>query len=70
MTSKAGGKYAVTTVQQGKKYLLRLMNTGINNYVHVSLDAHPFEVIAADFTPIVPYTTTSISIAVGKYFYI
>lgn len=66
MTSGSGGKYAVTNLQPGKKHLLRLVNMGINNYVHVGLDGHQFEVIAADFVPIVPYTTSSLVIAVGK----
>ncbi|KAF2266486.1 laccase [Lojkania enalia] len=61
-----GGKYAVTTLTPGKKHRLRLLNSGINNYVHVSLDGHPFTVIAADFVPIVPFETTSLSIAVGQ----
>jgi FtsP/CotA-like multicopper oxidase with cupredoxin domain len=66
MTSTSGGKYAVTTLTPGKKHLLRLVNTGINNWVHVGLDGHPFTVVSADFTPIVPYKATSVSIAVGK----
>lgn len=66
MTSSAGGKYATTTLTPGKKHLLRLANTGINNFLHVSLDGHPFTVIASDFTPIVPYTTTSVVLAVGQ----
>jgi FtsP/CotA-like multicopper oxidase with cupredoxin domain len=67
MTSPFGGQYAVTVLEPGKRHLLRLMNTGINNYVHVGLDDHPFTVVAADFVPIVPYTTTSLVIAVGKF---
>jgi FtsP/CotA-like multicopper oxidase with cupredoxin domain len=67
MTSAAGGKYAETTLTPGKSHLLRLVNTGINNYVHVGLDGHKFTVIAADFTPIVPYETDSLLIAVGKF---
>ncbi|KAF2466250.1 uncharacterized protein BDR25DRAFT_293639 [Lindgomyces ingoldianus] len=66
MTSASGGKYAVTNLTPGKKHLLRLINTGVNNYIHVSLDGHPFTVIAADFVPIVPYTTDSLVIAVGQ----
>ncbi|KAF2715764.1 multicopper oxidase [Pleomassaria siparia CBS 279.74] len=66
MTSSSGGQYAVTTLVPGKKHLLRLVNTGINNWVHVGIDGHPFTVIAADFVPIVPYTTTSLVIAVGQ----
>lgn len=66
MTSFAGGQYAVTTLTKGKSHLLRFINTGINNWVNVALDGHPFTVVAADFVPIVPYTTNSLTIAVGK----
>jgi FtsP/CotA-like multicopper oxidase with cupredoxin domain len=66
MTSAYGGRYAVTRLTPGKTHLLRLINTGNNNWVHVALDKHVFTVIAADFVPIVPYTTNSLSIAVGK----
>lgn len=66
MTSAVGGKYAETVLTPGKSHLLRLINTGINNYIHVALDGHPFTVISADFTPIVPFETTSLLLAVGK----
>ena len=65
MTSAYGGQYAVTTLTPGKTHLLRLANTGINNYLHVALDGHSFTVIASDFTPIEPYEATSIVLAVG-----
>ena len=60
------GQYSKTTLTPGKKHLLRLINTGTNNYLHVSLDNHPFTVIASDFVPVVPFTATSLSIAVGQ----
>jgi FtsP/CotA-like multicopper oxidase with cupredoxin domain len=66
MTSSYGGEYAVTTLTPGKLHLLRLANVGINNYLHVSLDNHPFTVIGADFVPIVPFETNSVVLAVGK----
>lgn len=66
MTSASGGKYAVTTLTPGKTHLLRLINTGINNYLHVGIDGHPFIVIAADFIPIVPFEATSLVLAVGQ----
>jgi len=66
MTSTYGGKYAVTNLTPGKTHRLRLANTGINNWVHVSLDKHEFTVIAADFIPIVPFKTSSLAMAVGK----
>lgn len=68
MTSSFGGKYAVTTLTPGKSHLLRLINTGINNYLHVGLDGHTFTVVAADFTPIEPYETSSVVLGVGKFF--
>ncbi|KAJ4360369.1 laccase, multicopper oxidase, benzenediol:oxygen oxidorectuctase [Didymosphaeria variabile] len=66
MVSDQGGNYAVTTLQKGKTHLLRLMNNGINNWVNIALDGHPFTVIAADFNPIVPFSADSLTIAVGQ----
>lgn len=67
MTSAAGGKYAVTTLTPGKTHRLRLVNMGINQWVHVGIDNHPFTVIAADFVPVEPFQATSLNIAVGKF---
>jgi FtsP/CotA-like multicopper oxidase with cupredoxin domain len=36
--SGTGGAYAVTTLTPGKKHLLRIVNTGINQYFRVSID--------------------------------
>lgn len=66
MTSAAGGKYAETILTPGKTHLLRLVNTGINNYLHVGLDGHSFQVISADFTPIEPFWTDNLILSVGK----
>lgn len=66
MVSDEGGEYASTQLSPGKTHRLRLANVGINNWVHVALDNHEFTVIAADFVPIVPYKTSSLTIAVGK----
>ncbi|PVH90445.1 laccase-like multicopper oxidase, partial [Periconia macrospinosa] len=49
MTSAYGGQRPVTMLTPGKTHRLRLMNTGINNWIHASLDNHTFTVIAADF---------------------
>jgi len=66
MTSAAGGSYAETILTPGKAHLLRLVNTGINNYLHVGLDGHKFKVISADFTPIEPFETDNLVLSVGK----
>jgi FtsP/CotA-like multicopper oxidase with cupredoxin domain len=64
--SNTGGKAAVTELTPGKKHLIRIINTGINAYFHVTADGHPFTVVAADFVPIVPYKTDSLVLAVGQ----
>ena len=60
------GQYSTTTLTPGKKHLLRLVNTGINNYIHVSLDDHPFTVIASDFVPVVPFEATELTLGIGQ----
>lgn len=50
----------------GKKHLLRLVNTGINNMFHVGIDQHTMTVIASDFVPIKPFTTQTLELAVGQ----
>ena len=66
MTSAFGGKYGETILTPGKAHLLRLINVGINNYLPVGLDGHKFKVISSDFTPIEPFETDSLVLAVGK----
>jgi FtsP/CotA-like multicopper oxidase with cupredoxin domain len=60
------GKYARISIKKGKSYLLRLINTAVDSTFHVSFDNHPMTVVAADFTPIVPYTTNQLSLVIGK----
>ena len=60
------GQYSKTTLTPGKKHLLRLVNTGTNNYFHVSLDNHPFTVVASDFVPVVPFQTSELILGVGQ----
>jgi FtsP/CotA-like multicopper oxidase with cupredoxin domain len=60
------GSYATTTLIPGKKHKLRLINTSTSSFLHVALDQHTFTVIAADFVPIRPFTTSNLSLAIGK----
>lgn len=64
--SDGKGAYHITKVTKGKKFRLRLINTGINNLFHLSIDQHNFTVITSDFVPIRPYTTNSIAIGIGQ----
>lgn len=60
------GAYNKITIEKGKKYRLRLINTALDNHFMVSLDSHKFTVIAADFVPIVPYNTSWLFIGIGQ----
>jgi FtsP/CotA-like multicopper oxidase with cupredoxin domain len=66
MKGASGGRYHVTTLKKNKKHCLWLINTRIDNNFHVSIDSHNFTVITSDFVPIKPYTTSSISINIGR----
>ncbi|ETS74991.1 hypothetical protein PFICI_13475 [Pestalotiopsis fici W106-1] len=61
-----GGSRYETTFEAGKRYLLRLVNGAADTVFHFSIDNHTLEVIAADFVPIVPYTTDFVSITMGQ----
>lgn len=47
-------------------YLLRLVNTAIDTHFKFMVDNHTMTVIAADFVPIVPYTTEVLDINMGR----
>lgn len=49
----------------GKKYRLRLMNTGIQAIQKFSIDNHKMTVIANDLIPLVPYETTIVTLGVS-----
>jgi FtsP/CotA-like multicopper oxidase with cupredoxin domain len=65
-SATGSGAYNKVTVQSGKKYRLRLINTSVDSNLRVNLDGHPFQVIATDFVPVVPYSTTYIQIGIGQ----
>jgi FtsP/CotA-like multicopper oxidase with cupredoxin domain len=69
LVNGTGGNGVLSQIQftPGKKHLLRLVNTGINNFLHVGIDQHTMTVIADDFIPIQPYTTESVTLTVGTY---
>jgi FtsP/CotA-like multicopper oxidase with cupredoxin domain len=50
----------------GKKYRLRLINSGAAANAKFSIDGHSFSVIAQDLVPLVPYQTDLISLANGQ----
>ncbi|KAK6524517.1 hypothetical protein TWF281_011424 [Arthrobotrys megalospora] len=55
-----------TTVQAGKRYKFRIVNTSVTSHLTFSIDGHDLEVISTDFVPIVHYTTSNLTIAIGQ----
>ena len=51
---------------QGKKYLLRLINTSVDSTMVFAIDNHEITVMSSDFVPIVPYKTDKVLIGIGK----
>ena len=55
-----------TNVVAGTSYRLRIINTAADSNFKFTIDNHTMEVIAADFVPIVPYTTDIVGISMGQ----
>ncbi|KAK6347490.1 hypothetical protein TWF718_005331 [Orbilia javanica] len=55
-----------TTVQAGKRYKFRIVNTSVTSHLTFSIDGHDLEVISTDFVPIKHYTTSNLTIAIGQ----
>ncbi|XP_051208800.1 laccase-15 [Lolium perenne] len=55
-------------VEQGKTYLLRIVNAGVDKAYNLKIAGHKFTVVAADANYVKPYTTDIIAIASGETF--
>jgi len=62
----SGGQHTLWNVQPGKKHLFRFINSASQNMYSVHFDNHVMTVIAADYVPIVPYTTEWLNIGIGQ----
>jgi FtsP/CotA-like multicopper oxidase with cupredoxin domain len=60
-----GQRYTFDVVP-GETKRLRLLNSAIQSTFIVTIDGHSFDVVANDFVPIVPYTTTSVALNPGQ----
>ncbi|KAK3307155.1 laccase 2 [Chaetomium strumarium] len=60
------GTRAEWSFQQGKRYRMRIINTGLYSNFRFSIDDHNLTVIAADLVPIEPYVTDNIAITMGQ----
>jgi FtsP/CotA-like multicopper oxidase with cupredoxin domain len=54
------------SLAEGTSYRLRLVNGAVDTHWKFSIDNHTLTVIATDLVPIVPYTTTTVSIGMGE----
>ncbi|RDL37517.1 uncharacterized protein BP5553_04950 [Venustampulla echinocandica] len=54
------------TVTKGESYRIRLVNSAIDTHFKFMIDNHTMTVIAMDLVPIVPYTTTVLSVGMGQ----
>lgn len=62
----SAGTRAKFNFTPGKKHLLRLINTSVDNHFKFTLDGHTMTVISTDFVPINPYTTSILNINIGQ----
>ena len=63
-SNQTGSRFS-TSVQSGKSYRFRLVNSAIDSQFKFSVDSHTMTVMAMDFVPIVPYQTEILNIAIG-----
>ncbi|KAK4446663.1 laccase [Podospora aff. communis PSN243] len=61
-----GGQYARVKLKPGKRHLLRIINTSVDNTFQISMVGHQFTVVAADFVPVNAFTAQSLFLAVGQ----
>ena len=54
-------------MSQGKKYILRVINTSVDTTWIFSIDNHNFTVMSTDFVPIHPYEVDHIVLGIGKH---
>ncbi|KAJ1568346.1 hypothetical protein HK405_002827 [Cladochytrium tenue] len=58
--------YHETTVTSGKKYLLRLVNSGTFTHMKFWVDGHKLTVVSADFVAVEPYEVDYLDVALGQ----
>ncbi|KXJ90396.1 multicopper oxidase-domain-containing protein [Microdochium bolleyi] len=58
------------TVEAGKKYLLRLINTSVDTTWIFSIDNHNLTVMSSDFVPIEPYNTSQVVLGIGQRYHV
>ncbi|KAL8775827.1 MAG: hypothetical protein Q9194_003603, partial [Teloschistes cf. exilis] len=59
-----------TTVEGGKKYLMRLINTSVGTTFVFAIDNHNITVMSSDFVPIKPYVTDHVVVGIGQRYHV
>ncbi|KAI0503422.1 multicopper oxidase-domain-containing protein [Xylaria bambusicola] len=62
----SGGAYSRITVTPGKRHLLRLINTSVENNFQVSIVGHDMTVVATDLVPVNSFTTNNVFLGIGQ----
>ena len=62
-------KYSIN-FEEGKKYLLRLINTSVDSTWIFSIDHHVMQVVGSDFVPIHPYSTNHVLVGIGQRYHV
>lgn len=53
-------------LNQGRRYLLRLINTSVDTTFVFAIDNHWLKVITSDFVPIHPYVVDHVVVGIGR----
>ncbi|KAF2027242.1 extracellular dihydrogeodin oxidase/laccase [Setomelanomma holmii] len=61
----AGSRYEMS-IEAGKKYKLRFINSAIDTYFKLSLDGHTMTVVAMDFVPVEPFEVDVLDFTMGQ----
>ncbi|KAK3385304.1 laccase 3 [Podospora didyma] len=61
-----GGRREKIVFTPGARHRLRIINAAIDTHFKVGFDGHDMQVIAADFVPIEPFTTSALPVTIGQ----
>ncbi|KAL3440209.1 Cupredoxin [Aspergillus insuetus] len=60
------GRRSEVTIEKGKRYLIRVIDSSVDGWMKFSIDGHKLTVVAMDFVPIVPYETDAVILTSGQ----
>ncbi|EAW17296.1 multicopper oxidase [Aspergillus fischeri NRRL 181] len=63
-------KHCPKDIPQGKRYLMRLINTSTDTTYVFAIDNHNFTVVQSDLVPVNPYVTDHLAIGIGQRYHV